>query len=164
MILAGFVRYSWSEAAIDLGSMLNSVNTDQLLGRIYPIQDSIIAYAQFTQSRKIFRHPDKPPMHHYGRVLRKPLDFAFDTRAKGGVEVAELGVSFAAYFDPVGHFIWRGFQGLNLPALSSWRAARSSAMTLGFCAVSQSCNSSRFSTEERTLVGISTVSVFTKEA
>lgn len=33
-------------------------------------------------------------------------------------------------------------------------------MSLGFCAVSQSCNSSKVSTDERTVVGISTVSIF----
>ena len=68
-------------------------------------------------------------------------------------------IGFTAYFDPGGHGKWRGFQTLNLPARSSLQAARNSAMTLEFCAVSQSCNSSRVSTEARTRVGISTGSV-----
>jgi len=59
-------------------------------------------------------------------------------RVKGVDKSGELSVGLAAYFDLVGHGWWRGFQGLNLPATSSRRATRNSAMTLRFCAVSQS--------------------------
>ena len=72
------------------------------------------------------------------RIVREPLDFAFHARADSGVQPGELSVGVAAYFDLVGHGRWRGFQGLNLPATSSRRASRNSAMTAGFCAVSQS--------------------------
>jgi hypothetical protein len=99
-------------------------------------------------------------MHNRGGIFGQPLNLAFNARADNGVKLGKLRVGPGAYFDPVGHGKCRGFQDLNLPARSSRRAARSSAMTLGFCAVSQSCNSSSVSTEASTRVGISTVSVF----
>ncbi len=77
-------------------------------------------------------------MHHASGIFREPLDFAFHTLANGSVQPGELSVGLATYFDLVGHVRWRGFQGLNLPAKSSCRADRNSAMTLGFREVSQS--------------------------
>ena len=126
------------EMAIDFGTMLDAVNTDNLLCGINPIEDAIIAHAKLAESGQIFRHTDKPAMHHTSGIVRQPLDFAFHTRADSGVQFGELSVGLAAYFDLVGQGWWRGFQGLNLPATSSRRAARNSAMTSGFCAVSQS--------------------------
>ena len=77
-------------------------------------------------------------MHHASGVFCEPVDLTFYARAHDCVEPGELRVGLAAYFDLVGHGWWRGFQGLNLPAKSSRRAARNSAITSGFCAVSQS--------------------------
>ena len=148
------------ELPIDFGTVLDAVNADELFCRINPVEDAVVADAELAESRQIHRHPDEPAMHHAGGVFREPLDFAFHARADGGVQPGELRVGLAAYFDLAGHSWWRGFQGLNLPAKSSRRAARNSVMTSGFCAVSQSCNSSSVSTEERTVAGISTVSVF----
>ena len=150
--------------AIDFRTGLDAVDADQLLGGIMPIEDSIVANAKLAQAGQIFRHPNQPPMHHDGGIFGKPLDFALDTRANGGIQIVELRVGLAAYFDPVGHGRWRGFHGLNFPALSSRRAARSSDITLGLFAVSQSCNSSSVSTEERTPFGISTVCDFIAKA
>ena len=66
-------------------------------------------------------------------------------------------LAWGTYFDSVGHCTWRGSHALNSP-LKSWRrASRSSAMICGFCAVNQSCNSSRVSTDESTSTGISIV-------
>ena len=100
-------------------------------------------------------------MHHAGGVFGEPLNLALDACADGRVQRGELGVGLAGYFDCVGHVKWRGFHGLNLPTKSSFRAARNSATSLGFWAVSQSCNSSKVSTDESTAAGISTVCVFT---
>ena len=77
-------------------------------------------------------------MYHASGIVREPFDFAFHPRADGGIQLRKLSIGFAAYFDLVGHGWWRGFQGLKLPATSSRRAARNSAMTRGCCAVSQS--------------------------
>ena len=52
--------------------------------------------------------------------------------ADGAIQPGQLSVGFAAYFDLAGHGWWRSLQGLNLPATSSRRAARNSAMTPGF--------------------------------
>jgi len=153
----------FSDMAIDLGAMLDAVNANQLLARIIPIQNAIIAHTKLAQTSQISRHPNQPPMHHDGGIFGELLNLAFDACRDGGVQFSELCVSFAAYFDPVGHGSWRGFQTLNLPARSSRRAARSSAMIFGFCAVSQSCNSSSVSTEDSTGVGISTVSIFMRK-
>jgi len=65
--------------------------------------------------------------------------------------------SDSSYFNFVGHAVCRGFQVLNFPARSSLRAARSSRISRGFRAVSQSSNSSRVSTDSRTDTGIATV-------
>ncbi len=123
---------------IDFGTVLDAVNADNLFCGINPIEDAIIAHAEHAESGQIFRHTDEPAMHHASGIVREPLDFALHARADGSVQAGELRVGFAAYFDLVVHGWWRGFQGLNLPAISSRRAARNSAMTSGFCAVSQS--------------------------
>src|SRR5438128_1231016 len=127
-----------SELTIDFGTVLDAVNADELFCRINPVKDAVIANAELAESGQILWHSDEPAMHHAGGILREPLDFAFHARAKGGVQPCELRVGLAAYFDLVGHGRWRGFQDLNLPAKSSRRAARNSAMTSGCCAVSQS--------------------------
>jgi hypothetical protein len=154
------VGFPVSQTAIDFRAVLDAIDADQFLGGIIPVQDAKIAHAEFAQTRQVCRHPNKSPMHHDGGIFKEPLDFVFDACTDSGVQLRELRVGLGAYFDPVGHGMWRGFQALNLPARSSRRAARSSAMILGFCARSQSCNSSSVSTEESTGIGISTVSVF----
>jgi hypothetical protein len=126
------------EVAIDFGTVLDAVNADNHFCGINPIEDAIIAHAELAESGQIVRHTDEPAMHHASGIVREPLDFALHARADGAVQPGELRVGLAAYFDLVGHGWWRGFQGLNLPATSSRRAARNSAMTLRFCAVSQS--------------------------
>jgi len=123
---------------IDFGTMLDAVNTDNLFCGINPVKNAVIAHAELAESGQIRRHTNESAMHHASSIVREPLDFAFHARTDGGVQPGELRVGLAAYFDLVGHGWWRGFQGLNLPATSSRRAARNSAMTSGFCAVSQS--------------------------
>ena len=118
--------------------MLDAVNADQLFCGINPIEDAVIAHAELAESGQIFRHPDEPTMNHASGIVREPLDFALYALADGGIQPGKLSVGLASYFDLVGHGWWRGFHGLNLPATSSRRAARNSAMTSGFCAVSQS--------------------------
>jgi hypothetical protein len=100
----------------------------------------------------------QPPMNHDVGILCEPNYLAFNRRADGWVESAQLSAGLSAYFDSVGHCTWRGFHALNSPARSWRRASRNSAMSCGFCAVNQSSNSSRVSTDERTETGISTVS------
>ena len=123
---------------IDFGTVLDAVNADELFGRINPVEDPVVANAELAESCQIRRHADEAAMHHAGGVFREPVDFAFHARAHDCIQPGELRVGLAAYFDLVGQGWWRGFQGLNLPAKSSRRAARNSAMTSGFCAVSQS--------------------------
>ena len=38
----------------------------------------------------------EPPMHHDGGIFREPENFAFDARADGGVEFAELPIGCRA--------------------------------------------------------------------
>ena len=102
--------YGNLEMAINFRAVLDAVNADKLFCGIDPVKNAIV----------------------------EPLDFAFHARADGGVQTGELRVGLAAYFDLVAHGWWRGFQGLNLSARSSCRAARSSPMIPGCCAVSQS--------------------------
>ena len=123
---------------IDFGTVLDAVNADELFGRINPVEDPVVANAELAESCQIRRHADEAAMHHAGGVFREPVDFAFHARAHDCIQPGELRVGLTAYFDLVGQGWWRGFQGLNLPAKSSRRAARNSAMTLGFWAVSQS--------------------------
>lgn len=118
--------------------MLDAVKADNLFCGLNPIEDAVIAHTEFAESGQILRHTDKPTMSHASGIVREPLNFALHARADGGVQPGKLGVGFAAYFDLVGPGWWRGLQGLNLPATSARRAARNSAMTPGFCAVSQS--------------------------
>lgn len=127
-----------SKIAINFGAVLNSINADDFFAVINPVKDPPITNAKLAKACQIVRHSDEPAMDHHGGIFSKPKDFAFDTCADGGIEFSKLCVGSLAYFDPVGHDKWRGFQGLNLPASSSLRASCNSAMTLGFCAVSQS--------------------------
>jgi hypothetical protein len=126
------------KVAIDFGTVLDAVNADNLFGGINPVEDAVIAHAELAEFGQIVGHADKPAMHHASGIIREPLDFALHARADGAVQPGKLRVGLAAYFDLVGHGWWRGFQGLNSPATSSRRAARNSAMTLRFWAVSQS--------------------------
>jgi hypothetical protein len=64
---------------------LDPVNADQFLGRINPVQDAKIAYAEFSETCQVCRHPYKCPMHHDGGIFAKPLDFTFNAGADGGV-------------------------------------------------------------------------------
>lgn len=124
-----FGFYGNLEVAVDFGTGLDAVNANNLFCGINPIEDAIIAHAELAESGQIVRHTDEPTMHHASGIVREPLDFALHARADGAVQPGELGVGLAAYFDLVGHGWCRGFQGLNLPATSSRRAARNSAMT-----------------------------------
>jgi len=135
----GSFEFSWQlEMSIDFGTVLDTVNADNLFCGINPIEDAVITHAELAESGQIHRHSNEPAMHHASGIVREPLNFALHARADSGVQPGELSVGLAAYFDLVGHGWWRGFQGLNLPATSSRRAARNSAMMSGFCAVSQS--------------------------
>ena len=67
------------------------------------VLDAVIAHAELAESGQIRRHADEPAMHHASGVVREPLDFAFHSRADGGVQPGELRVGLAAYFDLVGH-------------------------------------------------------------
>ena len=97
-------------------------------------------------------------MIHVSCILRQADYLAFNSQSDRWIEFAQLRTSFRAYFDSVGHETWRGFHALNFPAKSWRRASRSSAMIFGFYDVNQSKSSSRFSTDESTGTGISTVS------
>jgi len=50
--------------AIDFGTVLDAVNTDNLFCGINPIKDAIIAHAELAESGQIFRHTDEPAMNH----------------------------------------------------------------------------------------------------
>ena len=102
--------------------------------------------------------PTRRPMNDVSCILRQPDYLASNSRSDHWIEFAQLRTCLRAYFDFVGHETWRGFHALNFPAKSWRRASRSSAMIFGFCDVNQSKSSSRFSTDESTGTGISTVS------
>ena len=121
-----------SEFAIDFGTVLDAVNAGNLFCGLNPIENAVIAHAELAEFGQIVRHTDEPAMHHARGIVREPLDFALHAFADGSIQPGKLSVGFAAYFDLVGHGWWRGFHGLNLPATSSRRAARNSAMTPGF--------------------------------
>ena len=123
---------------IDFGAVLNPVDADNFFAMINPLENPPVADAEFAETGQVFGHSNEPPVNHDGGVFRQPENFTFDACADCGVEFNQLRVCARAYFDPVGHDKCRGFQLLNLPASSSLRASRSSAITLGFCAVSQS--------------------------
>ena len=83
-------RSTGSEIAIDFGAVLDAVDADEGLWMIDPVEDAPVAHAQFAKTGEVVRHSDQSAMHHGGCVFRQPKDFAFDTRADGGVEFAEL--------------------------------------------------------------------------
>ena len=83
--------------------MLDAVNADELFCRINPVEDAVIAHAEFAKPGQILRHADKPAMNHTAGIFRKPLDFALHAGAHAGVQHGELRLSLAAYFDFVGH-------------------------------------------------------------
>ncbi len=118
--------------------MLNPVNADNFLFVINPIKNPPVANSQLAKAGQIIRHPDQAAMNHDGGIFRKPENLALDAGTDGGIQSGKLRVSLRAYFDPVGHDKCFGFQALNPPATSSFLASRNSAMTSGFCAVSQS--------------------------
>ena len=133
-----FSIYANLDLPIHFRTVLDAVDADNLFCGINPVEDTVIAHAEFTESGQIHRHADEPTMHHASGIVREPLDFAFHARADGNVQLGKLSIGLVSYFDLVGQGWWRGVQGLNLPATSSRRAVRNSAMTPGFCAVSQS--------------------------
>jgi prepilin-type processing-associated H-X9-DG protein/prepilin-type N-terminal cleavage/methylation domain-containing protein len=90
-------------------------------------------------------------------ILCQPGNLAFNTDGERGVETGQLPLGSWAYLDFVDHERWCGFQGLNFPARSSWRAWRSSRIIRGLLAVNQSSSSSSVSMDSRTWIGISTV-------
>jgi len=102
--------------------MLNSINTDDFFAMINPVKNPPVANAEFAETGQIVGHSNQPPVNHDGGIFREPENFAFDACSDGGVESGQLRIRARAYFDPVGHDRWRGFQFLNLPALSSLRA------------------------------------------
>ncbi len=146
-----------SEASIDLGAVLNPVEPHQLLLVVNPIENPMIADAEFAQTCQVVRHADESAMHHRCGVLREPADLSLHARRDGRIEVSQLTACLGAYLDLVRPERDRGCQGLNLPARSSRRAARNSSTRRGFCAVNQSSSSSSVSTDSKTSTGISTV-------
>ena len=102
-----------SEPAIDFGAVLDAVDANEFFRGIHPVEDAVIAHAEFAQARQILGHSHEPPVNHAGGILSEPLNLAFDADAHRGIQSGELRIRFAAYFDLVGHGRWRGFQGLN---------------------------------------------------
>jgi hypothetical protein len=94
------------DMAIYFGTVLNAINADELFCGINPVETAVIAYAELAESGQIHRHTHEPAMYHASGIVREPLDFAFHTRADGGVKLGELRVGPAAYFDLVGHGRW----------------------------------------------------------
>ena len=108
--------FSWGlglEIAIDFGAMLDAVDADEGLRRIYPIEDAPVADAEVAQARKFVWHADETPVNDDGGVFSEPRDLAFDACANGGVERGKLRIGLGTYFDSVGHEMWRGVQDLN---------------------------------------------------
>jgi hypothetical protein len=83
--MARLYFHSNLEMAINFGTVLDAVNTDNLFCGINPIEDAIITHAELAESGQIHRHTDEPAMHHASGIVREPLDFALHARADGGV-------------------------------------------------------------------------------
>ena len=92
-----------SKIAINFRTMLNPINADDFFAMINPVENPPVADAEFAETGQIIGHSDEPPMDHHGGIFREPENFAFDTRADGGVEFGQLRVRARTYFDPVGH-------------------------------------------------------------
>lgn len=90
-----------SEIAINFGTVLYSVNSDDGLRMVNPIKDAPIADAKFAQTGKIVWHAHEPTMHNDGGVGREPEDFSLDTGTDYGVEPGHLRVGLGTYFDTV---------------------------------------------------------------
>src|SRR5438067_1619935 len=105
---------------------------------INPLENSLISNPKLAESSEIAGHAEQSAMQHCVGVLSEPDNLSFNTNGDGGVRFSQLAVCFWTYFGLAGHESWRGFHGLNLPAKSSCRACRSSRMTRGLLAVSQS--------------------------
>lgn len=97
------VSYMGSKLSIDFRAVLDAVNPDQRLRVIDPVNDAVVANAQFAEAGQIVRHPDEPAMDRGLRILGKPDNLALDGGADGGVQLRELRLGARAYFDAVGH-------------------------------------------------------------
>jgi hypothetical protein len=61
--------------------MADSINAEKFLIVINPVENAIVADAQFTKTGEVVGHSGEPPMNHRLGVFGKPLDLAFDARA-----------------------------------------------------------------------------------
>jgi hypothetical protein len=50
------------ELPINFGTMLNAIDADDLLGMINPIENSLVAGAQFAETSELIRHAGEAPM------------------------------------------------------------------------------------------------------
>src|SRR6266566_3218720 len=57
----GAELWKMSETPIDLRPMLDSIDTDNLLGMINPIENAPVTNTQFAQARQIIGHTDQSP-------------------------------------------------------------------------------------------------------
>jgi len=57
---------------IDLRAVLNSIDPNDFLGMINPVEDTPVTYPQFAQAGQIFWHTNQSPMDHDSGVVREP--------------------------------------------------------------------------------------------
>ena len=76
-----------SESPIDLRPMLDSIDTDNLLGMINPIENAPVANTQFAQARQIIGHTDQSPMDHNGSIFRQPHDLSLNRCTDNSIEL-----------------------------------------------------------------------------
>ncbi len=76
-----------SETPIDLRPMLDSIDTDNLLGMINPIENAPVTNTQFAQARQIIGHTDQSPMDHNGSIFRQPHDLSLNRCTDNSIEL-----------------------------------------------------------------------------
>ena len=76
-----------SETPIDLRPMLNSIDTDNLLGMINPIENASVTNTQFAQAGQIIGHTDQSPMDHDGIIFRQPHDLSLNRCTDNSIEL-----------------------------------------------------------------------------
>ena len=88
---------------IYLRAMLDAVNPDDGLRMVNPVENAMVADAEFAKTGEVVGQTNESPVHHRRSVFREPDNLPFDTRADGRIEPGELRVSPEPYFDAVGH-------------------------------------------------------------
>ena len=64
----------------------------EFLLAVNPVEDAVVAPAQFAKSHEVVRHSDQSPMHEAGGVFRKPKNFSFGAGPDGGIQFSKLRV------------------------------------------------------------------------